>query len=688
MPPVTTSYCTIATAGHVDHGKTALIKALTGINPDRLKEEQEREMTTDLGFAHLDFTLNEGNSKFVLGFIDVPGHGKFLKNMLAGVGGIDSALLAVAADEGPMPQTVQHVKILSLLGVKSCVGAVTKVDLVSEQQISKVASDVKGLLAQFNIDLLSLNPISTVTGDGVDALKENLRKHFYKGDQPFSEELVSTVDPAADENNLFMAVDRVFTKAGYGLVATGTLVSGALHTGDQINIEPGSVKARVRGMESFGKAVDTAEAGQRVAVNLAVKDGGVVARGHCIVGEGRAVVHNLIVEIVDHGGSLSPQPVKLYHGTAEAKGTLRWMEKAGCKHYGQLFLDDPIVAEPGERYVIRYGDEGIAGGAIVMCDRPRWLTRQLLHDVSSALIENTDAGNEKAFALTVAAHPLKAVSLKQLEWFMPVEKLTSAAAGAVASGSVFIIADLYMAVSTRDQIGEKIRALLSTLMKNEDNARFGVSIETMRKKTFNTLTRPVMQAIVADLAEKRLCSREGDRMFTVDDAFGSVASAGSSAGSGINTGSNSANGEGEGEPLSAANVSRAVFPDDADFSKTNRLRDKVIALLNQHPCLEIADVAQQCKIDIKQLNLLLDAMVKNKQVAIVDHDFVATTGKLRAAHLLLSRLWAAKQEITPSDFREGMSTTRKYAMALLGHFDEKAITRRISGKRVLLKEPG
>lgn len=818
-PVITTSYCTIATAGHVDHGKTSLIKALTGINPDRLKEEQERQMTTDLGFAHLDFEPNKENVKFVLGFIDVPGHGKFLKNMLAGVGGIETALFVVAADEGPMPQTVQHVKILSLLGVRSFIVALTKIDLVGEKEIAAASSKVKELLAQYGVDLLAIYPVSTQTGKGIDELKAGLYEHLNasgitdsgiadsgiadsassdskaadsaKTDSASQQTInlganhipnnqdaetmlqveaqakleaeAKLLSAAAIARSLYMPVDRAFTKSGFGLVVTGTLVEGELSTGEHIVVEPGGVKARVRGMESFGKAIDKATAGQRLAVNLAVKDGGVITRGQCIAGSDRTVVHNLIVEVVDLGGLdlvLSPQPIKLYHGTAEAKGTLRWLETvqagaAATKQFGQIFLEDPIVAQPGNRYVIRYGDDGIAGGAILLVDRPRWLTRQLVHDISAALIEGTAESQKRAFVLAVAAHPLKAVKLSQMTWFMPMENLKEASVSALADGSLVSIADLLMAVSTREQIGLKILALLQTLMANEDNSRFGVSIETMRKKTFNTLTRPVMQAIVADLAQKGLLAREGDRIFTIsgydvyengdsdaaslsediansvpilnaagramaaaysslvtpasvndeildDEARAGSASAAAAATEGSATISNSSSASSSSASSTASSAASAAAnssassvaakpagsaPADPQFAQTNRLRDQIMALLNQHPCLEIEEVARQVKLDIKKLNLTLDGMVKNKQVVIVDHDFVATAGKIRAAHLVLHKLWTTKKDISPSDFREGISTTRKYAMALLSHFDEKGVTKRVSGGRALLRMP-
>jgi selenocysteine-specific elongation factor len=207
-----TRFFTISTAGHVDHGKTSLIRALTGIDPDRLKEEKERQMTTDLGFAHMDLGAN-----VVVGFVDVPGHGKFLKNMLAGVGGIDMALLVVAADEGPMPQTAQHVRILSLLGVSKAIVALNKIDAVDDpEQIEIVRDEIGELLEKHGIQLIELVPVSATKNIGIKELKEVLSKR-----------LVGL--PARDTaGGAFLPVDRVFTKSGFGTVITGTLVRGYL----------------------------------------------------------------------------------------------------------------------------------------------------------------------------------------------------------------------------------------------------------------------------------------------------------------------------------------------------------------------------------------------------------------------------------------------------------------------------
>jgi selenocysteine-specific elongation factor len=377
-------YFTLATAGHVDHGKTSLIKALTGTNPDRLKEEQERQMTTDLGFAHLILPAPgkdgaAGIGTLGLGFIDVPGHGKFLKNMLAGVGGIELALLVVAADEGPMPQTVQHIKILSLLGVSKAVVALTKADLVDQSRCAIVETKVRALLERFNISVVGLECVSTVKGEngqGIAALKETLAKTLANlnlkpssaSSAPSSPAPVSSSSssssssapapaapappapaspPASSKANAapaaavagYLPIDRVFAKSGYGTVVTGTLVEGSFKVGDQVTIEPGGVAARIRGLETFGQAQEVARAGQRLAINLSAKEHKVtLIRGLCVLGGTKNVTSDLFLHVLDFGAEndsdegaekkykLTPQPIKLYHGTMEAAGSLRWLE--------------------------------------------------------------------------------------------------------------------------------------------------------------------------------------------------------------------------------------------------------------------------------------------------------------------------------------------------------------------------
>lgn len=303
-------YFTLATAGHVDHGKTSVLRALTGIDPDRLKEEKERQMTIDLGFAHMRVSREEvqnsgalqaqkfaeglgdsltPTSELVVGFVDVPGHGKFLKNMLAGVGGMDMALLVVAADEGVMPQTVQHVKILTLLGVRECILVINKIDLADQDQRELATTETEEFLERFGIKVLETIPFSCASDATTHALRAAIVKHVLS--IPVRNRKQDSSGKALPS---FLSVDRVFSKAGHGAVVTGTLTRGTIKIGDEIHVQPGSVGGRVRGLQTFNHKLEKAQPGQRLAINLALKENKPLERGHAVVGDDTAAVDTLI----------------------------------------------------------------------------------------------------------------------------------------------------------------------------------------------------------------------------------------------------------------------------------------------------------------------------------------------------------------------------------------------------------
>ena len=243
----------VGTAGHVDHGKSTLVHALTGIDPDRLKEEKEREMTIDLGFAWL--TLPNGEE---IGLVDVPGHKDFIKNMLAGVGGIDATLFIVAADEGVMPQTREHLDILDLLGVKAGVVAITKKDLVEDGEwLELVMAEVSTELEGTCLESAPMVPVSARTGEGLPELLAELQR------------VLSAARPHRDDGRPRLPIDRIFSVAGFGTVVTGTLIDGQLRVGQEVEILPGGLKTRIRGLQTHKEKLEVALPSSRVAVNLA-----------------------------------------------------------------------------------------------------------------------------------------------------------------------------------------------------------------------------------------------------------------------------------------------------------------------------------------------------------------------------------------------------------------------------------
>ncbi|MCJ7511931.1 MAG: selenocysteine-specific translation elongation factor [Anaerolineales bacterium] len=349
----------VATAGHVDHGKSALVKALSGIDPDRLKEEQARQMTIDLGFAWA--RLPDGDP---IGIIDVPGHEDFIENMLAGLGSIDAVLFVVAADEGPRPQTVEHAEILGLLHVACGVVALTKADLVREPEwLQLVQQDVAALLRSAGLPAMAQVPVSSATGEGLTSLRAEL-----------SGALAGAV-PRVDLGRPRLSVDRVFSMEGFGTVVTGTLTDGRLSPGQEIEIAPGGQRARIRGLQTHGERLTVADPGRRLAVNLAGVQASDVQRGDVLMAPGVYPASSRIdvrVEVLPsaQGGLKHGEAVKVFHGTARRMGRLRLLEAdrlgPGEGGWAQLELEVPLVASPRDRFVLRRPSPSctVAGGRI------------------------------------------------------------------------------------------------------------------------------------------------------------------------------------------------------------------------------------------------------------------------------------------------------------------------------------
>ncbi|MDQ2985837.1 MAG: selenocysteine-specific translation elongation factor [Armatimonadota bacterium] len=339
----------IGTAGHVDHGKTTLIAALTGIDADRLPEEKARGMTIDLGFAFVEL---EGIGR--VSIVDVPGHERFIKNMLAGASGVDVALLCIAADEGVMPQTKEHFQILRLLEARSLVAAITKVDMVDADTTSLAELDAASLLTGTPYERAEVVRVSAQKGEGIDDLKEALRK------------AITDLGPRPASSTWFMPIDRVFTIEGHGTVVTGTLASGQVKEFDDGMLMPGSHKARIRGVQTHGEAPGTAEAGMRTALNVTGVRKDILHRGQAIGSPGSLFetdclnVRLAAVEDVKHGSR-----VRVHIGTGEFIGKIFLFDHA--PGFAQLRLEEPTACARGQRAVIRqYSPPNILAGAEVV----------------------------------------------------------------------------------------------------------------------------------------------------------------------------------------------------------------------------------------------------------------------------------------------------------------------------------
>jgi selenocysteine-specific elongation factor len=350
----------IGTAGHVDHGKSTLVQALTGIDPDRLKEEKEREMTIDLGFAWLKLDgLNE------IGIVDVPGHRDFIQNMLTGVGGIDLAMLVIAADEGVMPQTREHLAILDLLGIEGCIVPLTKIDLVDDQDwLELVTLDIAEVLAETRFQQAPIIPVSARTGEGLDNLRSSLGS------------LLRSIPSRPDGGRPRLPVDRVFTLPGFGTVVTGTLTGGRLRVGDSVEIQPGDLGARIRGLQTHKTKLDVARPGSRVAVNLTGIEKKQLHRGQVLsaAGTGGATI---LCDAQYHHLAQADAPlrhnvqVKVHIGSAEVVARSRVIGSQhiapGTSGWLQLVLTEPVAAMRGDRFILRRPSPGatLGGGTII-----------------------------------------------------------------------------------------------------------------------------------------------------------------------------------------------------------------------------------------------------------------------------------------------------------------------------------
>ncbi len=358
----------IGTAGHVDHGKSTLVKRITGIDPDRLAEEKAREMTIDLGFAWL--TLPDGES---VGIVDVPGHRDFIENMLAGVGGIDAVLLVIAADEGVMPQTREHLAILDLLGIQNGLIVLTKTDMVDDPDwLELVEDDVRQTMQGTSLENVDILRVSAHTGEGIPELLESLAL------------LLTDLPRRPDYNNPRLSIDRVFTISGFGTVVTGTLLGGSLHVGDEIEIQPTELRGRIRGLQTHKQSADSAQPGSRVAVNISGVEKHALSRGNMLVYP-KQLKSTVLVDVrfrhlPDAGRPLKHNAeVKFYSGAAETTARVRLLDAKildpGVEGWLQIRLESYLPLTQGDRFILRYPSPAqTIGGGVAVNPHPgrRW----------------------------------------------------------------------------------------------------------------------------------------------------------------------------------------------------------------------------------------------------------------------------------------------------------------------------
>ncbi|ALB61149.1 Selenocysteine-specific translation elongation factor [Cronobacter condimenti 1330] len=474
----------IATAGHVDHGKTTLLEALTGINADRLPEEKKRGMTIDLGYAY--WPQPDGR---VIGFIDVPGHEKFLANMLAGVGGIDHALLMVACDDGVMAQTREHLAILQLTGQPSITVALTKADRVDDARVAHVKEDVLATLRGYGWHDASLFVTAATEGAGVEALRDHLRQ--------LSER------PHASGQRFRLAIDRAFTVKGAGLVVTGTALSGEVNVGDTLYLTGAKTPMRVRGLHAQNQPTDHAFAGQRIALNISGDaQKADIRRGDWLLTDAPPqAAERVIVTLASHAPLQQWQPLHIHHAASHVTGRVSLLDDK----LAELVLDTPLFLADNDRLVLRdiSARHTLAGARVVTLDTPRRGKRQ--PEFLAFLAHLADAAGD-ADALRLHASR-GAVSLSSFGW---ARQLSASALDVLADSADYLQANGYLLSS--DLAARWQEKLLATLARYHEthSEEPGPGRERLRRMALPSEPEPLVLALIERMRrDGELASREG-----------------------------------------------------------------------------------------------------------------------------------------------------------------------------------
>ena len=613
----------IGTSGHVDHGKSTLVQRLTGINPDRLEEEQSRNMTIDLGFAWMKLPNDE-----MLGIVDVPGHRDFIENMLAGVGGIDAALLIVAADEGVMPQTREHLAILDLLGVENIIVVLSKIDLIDDPDwIELVVLDVEELLAKTQFKNPPIIPVSAMTGDGIDTLIDTIQ---------------ATLDQMPQRVNYHhprLPVDRVFSVSGFGTVVTGTLSGGTLNIGDNIEIQPSQRSGRIRGLQSYKQEIETASPGSRVAINIAGINKDQIQRGDVITYPGQ--VHPTILADVyfQHLDELDKPlrhnaQVKFFSGASETIANVRLLNndilKPSEAGWLQLRLRDEVPLVRGDRFILRYPSPPTTiGGGLVVNPLPgrRWKRFQLnvIQDLEMRL-DGTPA--ERVAQAAQGITPIKLQVLQKNVGYSD-DELQDALKDAINSGLITQIEDnLYWATSSYQQMLSQL--LTEVAIYHEVNSlRLGI-------------LRPELQ------------SRLNIKLNLLDKILHST------------------------DQLIVENNLVRLTDHQIEFTHDQKKQvDRVLQILadNAYAPPSISDLNQIASEKV------IRALIDLKQLVTVNDDIVFALSAYN--HIVDETLQHIDkhESIDAKALRDKFDTSRKYAIAILEHLDSSGITQRIGDVR-------
>ena len=630
-------YIILGTAGHIDHGKSSLVKALTGTDPDRLKEEKERGITIDLGFASLDLS-----NEIKIGIVDVPGHEGLIKNMLAGAGGIDIVMLVIAADEGIMPQTKEHLSICNLLNLKKGLVALTKKDLVEkdflELQISEARDFVKGTF----LEGCPVIPVSSKSGEGLNELKLELEKIAKD---------VKTKSPAG----LFrLPIDRVFTIKGFGTVATGTLVSGKIKQDEAVEIYTKGIKTKIRGIQTHNQKTEEAFAGQRTALNLHGVEKEQIERGDVVSLPGYLQTASMIDAelnlLKDAKRPLKNRTrIRFYTGTAEAMGRVYLLDRDELKEGGnavvQIRLESPVVCLSGDRFIIRQYSPmiTIGGGEVLDPYALRHKKRE-----ANAIVKGLEAFKKENLEEKVLYFFKKEKSekaAKDLEGWInaSVEDLKAVVASLASKGMIINIGQgLYLYKGVLEGINEKVFLELSSFHK-KNPLKQGIEKEIV-KGGIKNISDNLFNFVINNLQKTGKIAVDKQLL-----------------------------------RLSEFKIQLA--------SGQEALKEKIISIYikaNAQPPLR-EELSKELKIDDRQTKDVVNLMVNGGELVRINDSMYFHKKIYDDIKARVSKFLTDKKEMTVAEFRDIINTSRKYAVPLLEHFDSMKFTRRVGDKRVLIE---
>lgn len=625
----------IGTAGHVDHGKTALIRALTGIETDRIKEEKKRGITIELGFAYLD--LPNGDKA---GIIDVPGHEKFVKNMLAGAGGIDLALLVVAADEGFMPQTKEHLGILSLLNIPEGLIVVTKKDMVDEDWLEVVCDDIRQEVEGTFLEGAPILAVSSYTGEGIEELRQSIfalieaSSQIKNPDTPFR-----------------IPIDRVFSIEGFGTVITGTLIEGQMNVGDAVTIYPKGIETKIRNLQVHSQDVPTAYAGQRVAVNLAslkktdLEKGDVVAQKDSMHNTMMLDVKIKILKNCERD-IFNGSRLHLYHGARDilCKCVLldREVVSSGDEVYAQLRLEEEISAKCGDRFILRfYSPVETIGGGVILDSNPMKHKRN--DEAVLATMQLKDTGSDKdkiAEAIREYSARFETMDYLKVHTNIDAEVFDSIVKVLLEEGDIYSITkDICIHKSFLKSMEQRTERMLAKYHE-ENPLRSGMKREEFRSKMFSNV-------------DNSIADRVTDLM--VDDGVLRL-------------------------PSGAVALAAFAIQFSADQQKMMSKLEKIF--LDSGYAVPSLDEVQSQFAKEKGFKQVLESMIADGKLIMLTDQILYHESIYNEALEKAMNFAAENGQITLGEARDLWGSSRKYTLALLEYWDKKNITKKIGDARV------